>query len=54
MVEVAMYGVLDVVSFKWLLASHHGMPVAQQIDLLLFTRSILIILSTWCFIFSVL
>lgn len=39
MEEAVMYGVLDVVSYKWLLASHHGMPRAQQINLLLFIRS---------------
>ena len=35
---VVMYGVLAVALFRWLLASHHGMPLAQQINLLLFTR----------------
>lgn len=40
MEEVVMYGVWDVVSFKWLLASHHGMQLAQQINLLLFIRSV--------------
>ena len=37
---VVMCGAWDVVSFKWLLESHHGMPLAQQINLLLFTRSL--------------
>ena len=36
--EVVMYGVLVVVSFRWLLVGHHGMLLAQQINLLLFTR----------------
>lgn len=33
-----MYGVSAVVLFRWPLASHHGMPLARQINLLLFTR----------------
>ena len=32
------YGVLAVVLFRWLLASHHGTLPAQQINSLLFTR----------------
>ena len=37
---VVMCGAWDVVSFKWLLESHHGAPLAQQMNLLLFIRSL--------------
>ena len=43
---VVMYGALDALSFKWLLASHHGIPQDQQINLLLFIRSLLLYLLT--------
>ena len=37
---VVTYGALDVVSYKWPLESHPGMPLARPTNLLLFIRSL--------------